>query len=372
MEPIKHLQNQQTFCQMKTEKFFDYNIKFYERIFNSRILKTPSTDIREGKHLNYFYLTTYICNGSLGYCERIVYNETLEAEVPALPELVHCETMLIQFHHNFTHLQNGDIFFICNSDNNLEKEFMTLEIEVLFSISQANHHNNSYDISGNYGYKTGKPLITTALISINATDLFYLEFFNRTSSHNGTHLLKIPKIQNNICKLNEIDYDTVKFNENYFLKCNVLYDKTENITSLATNNLTSVCWTIQKHLMNYLLNHDKSNENKLYLSKYGNPKNTTNSWTLIQIVDDLKYEDIIGYNSTNRNSFVCQKMIINLRYNFYFAKLVDEKRHQEKHNIIENAEVTFGTRVDLEFDYNDKIKIPIFLQIQFDDLTSTK
>uniref|UniRef100_A0A182XCT8 B9 domain-containing protein 2 n=1 Tax=Anopheles quadriannulatus TaxID=34691 RepID=A0A182XCT8_ANOQN len=120
--------------------------------------------------------------------------------------------------------------------------------------------------------------------------------------------------------------------------------------------------------------YDKLN---LYLSKYGNPRNRSTDWVRVRstnVVADAEpgSEQASAGSSTDNTTdsyFTCTNMLISVNYRFYYARtLVRDVRHQA---VVHDAEIVFGPRVNLRFRLEEEIRVPIFLQVQFFDLTSS-
>lgn len=284
--------------------------------------------------------------------------------------------IVLQFRHNFTNILNCTAFLIYTNAEAQPTSFIhSIKIQFL----QANESMvNIHRISGNIGYLLGKPVITGKMIPLNVTSddensPKVLDYFhpNKTFS-NDEHFMKIPAIKKNFCVLTNITYDTIRFGENLFLTCDVSLDDNLNVT--IESNFTLICSMLQRKIFFFMLNEyqqgNDTNDITLLtkISEFGNPKNESHYWTNANlkhgIVDAVqsKYD-----RDDNANEFVCQNMILSMSYEFLYASLrVGSFDHQ---NLIKNLNLVFGTRVDLKFNLNEPIKVPLYMDVMFIDLT---
>lgn len=289
--------------------------------------------------------------------------------------------ILIQFRHNFTNILNCTAILIYSSEDVMPPTTLIHSVKIQFL--QANESMaNMHRISGNIGYMQGKPIITATMIPFNASLMVdenspkILDYFhpNKTFS-NDEHFMKVPAIRKTNCVVTNLTYDIIRFGENLFLTCDVALDeKIVNVT--MESNFTEICSTLQRKIFTFMLNeYQESNSTKdiflaAKISEFGNPKNDSNYWTNVNlkhgIVDAVqsKYEP-----DDNGNEFICQNMILSVSFEFLYASLrVGSFEYQ---NLIKSVDVVFGTRVDLKFHLNETIKVPIFLDVMFHDLTSS-
>jgi B9 domain-containing protein 2/tectonic-1/3 len=266
--------------------------------------------------------------------------------------------IIINVVHNFTNINRVDVLFFFED---VKYEHTWQKIRVKF-VTEA--EINGRISSGNLGYRTdARPVIVSKLIHISDKDSpRILSYFNETVANTT---LKLPKTKNGICTLDTTTFDQINFNENTMTRCNVLYRK--NLT--AESNFTEICMDFQSTIFGHLLNGHEVNATdlNLFVSEFGNPVNKTKHWPR------MKPRNFVNENITasfsDSGAFTCRQMIINLKYHFYFAKLtVGSVRHQF---LIKGGDVIFGPRVDLQFNLDEDISVPIFIQVQFFDLTST-
>lgn len=290
--------------------------------------------------------------------------------------------IVLQFRHNFTNILNCTAFLIYTYAADAAMSTSSVH-SVKIQFLQANESMvNIHQISGNIGYLQGKPIITAKMIPLNVTSddvnsPKVLDYFhpNKTFS-NDEHFMKIPAIKKNFCLLNNATYDTIRFGENLFLTCDVTMDDNLNVT--VESNFTELCTTLQRKLFFFMLNEYQQDSNvttndirlETKISEFGNPKNESRYWTNANlkhgIVDVVraKYE-----RDDNASEFICQNMILSISYEFLYASLrVSSFDHQ---NLIKTVDVVFGTRVDLKFNLNEPVKVPLFMDVMFIDLTNT-
>lgn len=285
--------------------------------------------------------------------------------------------VILQFRHNFTNILNCTAFLIYTNGEAMPTSWIhSVKIQFL----QANESMvNIHRISGNIGYMQGKPIITGKMIPLNATSddvnsPKVLDYFHPNKSFsNDEHFMKIPTIKKNFCVLTNLTYDTIRFGENLFLACDISLDENLNVT--IESNFTEVCSMLQRKIFSHMLNEyqqgNDTNDISLLtkISEYGNPKNDSNCW----ISANLKHGIVETVQSKherddNANEFICQNMILSLSYEFLYASLrVGSFEHQ---NLIKAIDLVFGTRVDLKFNLNEPIIVPIFVDVMFIDLTN--
>lgn len=288
--------------------------------------------------------------------------------------------IVIQFRHNFTNILNCTAYLIY-SGVDVMPDTLVHSVKIQFLQVNESMAANIHRISGNIGYMQGKPIVTAKMIPLNVSNVDenlpkILDYFhpNKTFS-NDDHFMKIPAIRKNFCMLTNLTYDIIRFGENLFLTCDVALDDNLNVT--VESNFTEVCTKLQRKIFAFMLNeYQESNDTTaeiclaMKISEYGNPKNDSLYWTnanlkhgIVDVVQS-KYEP-----DDNASEFICQNMILSLSYEFLYASLsVGSFKHQ---NLIKTVDVIFGTRVDLKFNLNEPIKVPIFLDVMFVDLTNS-
>lgn len=285
--------------------------------------------------------------------------------------------IVIQFRHNFTNILNCTAFLVYTENTPISAMVHSIKIQFL----QINESMISiHKISGNIGYLQGKSIITAKLIPFNASGNadnapMVLDYFHPNKTFiNDEHFMKMPTIKGNLCALNNMTYETIKFGENIYLTCDVLLDGNLNVT--VESNFTEICSLLQKKIFSFLINDVQPNGNDtswasvtIKISEFGNPKNITDHWLDVNlrhgIVDPVqsKFD-----RDDNPNEFICQNMILSLKYEFMYASLrVGSFDHQ---NLIKKIDLVFGTRVDLKFNLNEPVKVPIFADVMFIDLTT--
>jgi tectonic-1/3 len=363
------LRDFQSICSVSMENLGEFNINFFEKATNNKFLRTPQLENIDSD--DYVNVTFKICQLRVSAATCSPLNKTTDW----LSILNVGHEISIRLVHNFTQVTNATMFLIY--DPNLDFELATIRQKFTVEFVQATNQTNVYPVSGNLGYLLHKPILVTKL-TVNSNGTYdtissRLEFFEET---NQTHF-KVPLNRRNYCQLDDNDFDTIKFGENLFLRCNapLLQNLSSNCIT-PESNLTDVCQTFQKQLFHYLLNHFEQKTNKtdmsdfnVLISEFGNPKNNTQHWhpfknrnTWLESIDQIKG------TSNNDIALVCHNMMLNVKYDFYYARLtVDSVKHQ---NLIKNSELEFGPLVNLQFRFDEEFKVPIYIQIQFHDLTS--
>lgn len=250
--------------------------------------------------------------------------------------------------------------------NFIAEDSLLLSIEVNFLL--VNETKGDNEISGNLGYLKNKPLIITKMIYFNKTDLnnrkMIFEYFNlnRTLKH-----LKLP---NKNCLIeNSTQLETINFGENIWFQCN----KKFNFNITKESNFTEVCLKFQEKIFFNLINGIEPAENitnfsklNIFISEFGNPKNLTKNWIELEMTN--KFDEKITGEGVDE-SFTCKNMILNVEYEFYYARLkIGSVKNQL---VVKRAFLKFGTRVDLRFNLNEEINVPLYLNVLWKDLTGT-
>ncbi|XP_055606783.1 tectonic [Uranotaenia lowii] len=371
-QPVRFLRDQSTQCLRSLESLDSFTESFVEQQSQMRYLRYPKNEIVEHCADSDCFNITVIryCNLSGSKCRA---NNQTEWDGTWM-----CPEIRIQFVHNYTHLESVAVFILCGSIEELNLE--TDSIWHRFTVSFKREHEERFarSVSGNLGYLQQKPLLVSNLqIPVNDTvetrrsSKYMLSYFtNETRLPDETFRLKLPKSKGNRCTLDERNHHQVLFGENIWTKCN-FYPK---INVSADSNFTEVCNDLQSSIFELLLHgiqpqfqlNDFESLN-IFLSKYGNPVNRTTDW--IQLRSSNVVEDkIIGTRDPKRDLFTCYSVIINVRYQFYHAR--QTVRNVPRQQVLHEAEVIFGPRVDLQFPLNEEVRVPIFAQAQFFDLTS--
>ncbi|KAJ6640550.1 Tectonic [Pseudolycoriella hygida] len=377
--PIKYMEDTVSRC-LRT---YDQNRAFFQE-FQRQI---KSTKVLKSRKVNLAMMMEH-CTTSNNHCLEIEmfdcwlhisrdscvnFNSTDMDETRMNTEIV------VQFRHNFTNILNCKAFFIYINGEVAPNSFLhSVKIQFL----QANESMiNIHRSSGNIGYMQGLPIISAKMIPFNITTdddnnaPMILDYFHPNKNFsNDEHFMKIPIISKNFCVLTNRTYEKIRFGENLFLSCDVSFNEHHNITT--ESNFTQICSALQEAIFHFMLNeyqqNNETNEisfmNKI--SEFGNPKNDSKYWTEAKlkhgIVDAVqsKYE-----RDENENEFICQNMVLTMSYEFLYASLkVGNFEHQ---NLIKAVDLVFGTRVDLKFNFNESIKVPIFLDVMFIDLTNS-
>lgn len=298
----------------------------------------------------------YVCD-NLNNCNSLLVNSS---EILNFEEFI-CSEILIKIRHNFTDLLGLEVYFLRNF---IEENNFLLSIDVNFLL--VNETKGDSEISGNLGYLKEKPLIISKMIYFNKTDLnnrkMIFEYFNlnRTLKH-----LKIPN--KNCLVENSTQLETVNLGENIWFQCN----KKFNFNITKESNFTEVCLKFQEKIFFNLINGIEPAENitnfsklNIFISELGNPKNLTENWIELEMRNKFD-EKITG--EINDEILTCKNMILNVEYEFYYARLrIGSVKNQL---VVKRAFLKLGTRVDLRFNLNEEMKVPLFLNVLWKDLT---
>ncbi|XP_053664828.1 tectonic [Anopheles marshallii] len=411
-QPVRFLQDRTTLCQRTVDELGEYNRAILRQASSSvRFFRTPKKStvmehycVEDGDCLNATISICYYTAGDGWNCTlganmtdgAVSVDETIEEDPGTI-----CRELEILFTHNHTNLQQVHMKLLCtpayadrNSNGELWMETVWQRINVKFIVpSVPSKVNLTRAISGNIGYLVGKPLIVSHLeLGANGTippveaptenppKRMLAYFTNGTRLPDASFRLRIPISRRNRCVLTEDHHRTVDFGTDVFHRCNYIPPNLMNQTGGSIQNYTKFCQDLQTALNAQLLHGIYSDISSmggarydylnLYVSKYGNPINRTTEWVRVRSTNFILEAEPGSESSPNTDSyFTCSNMLINVGYRYYYARTrVRDVRHQA---IVHDAEIVFGPRVNLRFRLDEEIRVPLFIQVQFFDLTSS-
>uniref|UniRef100_A0A182Y0T2 Tectonic-1-3 N-terminal domain-containing protein n=1 Tax=Anopheles stephensi TaxID=30069 RepID=A0A182Y0T2_ANOST len=412
-QPVRFLRDRTNLCRRTVDELSDFNRAFFRHAPSSvRFFRTPKKStvmehycVEDGDCLN---ATVSVCNYGDGWnCTQganLTDTTSPDEMFEEVPGTV-CRELEIEFYHNYTNLQRVHMKLLCrpypdrSSDEDIYVEVVWQRITVKFIVSTPPSKGNSTRaVSGNIGYLVGKPLIVShqefppngtlppgETPPENRPNRMLAYFTNGTRLPDASFRLRFPVSRRNRCVLTETDHQTVDFGTDVFHRCNYIPPDLFNQTTGSVQNYTKFCHELQAGLYAQLLHgiypdvtsaggksYDKLN---LYLSKYGNPINRTTDWVRVRstnvILDAEPGAEAPSSSTTDtiESYFTCSNMLINVEYRFYYARTrVRDVRHQA---IVHDAEIVFGPRVNLRFRLDEEVRVPLFIQVQFFDLTSS-
>lgn len=326
----------------------------------------------------------YDCSGSIS-------NETCQhANATGDTHIASRITMTIVFWHNFTDLLNCSVFFVHSYGNNLNR-MSVLRTEIRFLQPNESLHRRDM-VSGNIGYIRGEPVIISRLVSkssnnSDASDDRIISYFdNRDVSED---IIRLPKLKwNRHCTLTNLEYETIRFGENIFVKCDagIAEAKYKQFAALplTEKNFTEICQQFQRNIFHFLLHSVRQAENETtyishietMLSVYGNPRNMSADWVRMELTEQSA--DVIGMHNQivgifdkdeDENEFTCTNMILNARYEFFYGQFrVSDVKNQM---LLKRSFIELGNRINLRFQLDEEIRVPIYLDVVFFDLTSS-
>uniref|UniRef100_A0A182WLW1 Tectonic-1-3 N-terminal domain-containing protein n=1 Tax=Anopheles minimus TaxID=112268 RepID=A0A182WLW1_9DIPT len=414
-QPVRFLQDRTNLCPRTVDELSEFNRAFVRHASSSvRFFRTPKKStvmehycVAETDCLN---ATISICYYSAGDGWNCTIGANLTDATATVDDAIEedpgtvCRELEILFFHNYTNLQRVHMKLLCradyparSSDGELWMDNVWQRITVKFIVpSAATKANLTRAISGNIGYLFGKPLIVSHLeLEANRTIMpeetssgnpprrMLAYFTNGTRLPDASFRQRIPISRRNRCVLTEEYHQTIDFGTDRFHRCNYIPPDLSNQTTGSVQNYTKFCRDLQVGLYGQLLHgiepavsasrvegYDKLN---LYVSKYGNPINRTGEWVRVRSTNVILEAEPGSESSPNTDTtdsyFTCSNMLINVEYRYYYARTrVRDVRHQA---IVHDAEIVFGPRVNLRFRLDEEIRVPIFIQVQFFDLTSS-
>lgn len=282
--------------------------------------------------------------------------------------------------HNFTHIISDVEFNVTftNYDEKSLKNQIFVEFEVLFKSYEEKFLEKFPPMSGMPGYVKQMPLLASKKVTFSnytqENKEYVLDFYvfnNRTEPYFANRTLKIPVNHRGRCVLTPDHHQLINFGMMSYYQCHAHFQLSPNISS--TTNFTDICQAYQYQIFSLLLNsHDFRSDNftsNTYISQFGHPKNSTDAWVLLKFGNspNLDQDSVTGnWRQDTKNSFTCSNMIINVKYEFFYAQL--RVAGVEYQNVIKEAQANFGPRLDLHFSVSD-VSVPVFITTQFYDLT---
>uniref|UniRef100_A0A182K093 UBA domain-containing protein n=1 Tax=Anopheles christyi TaxID=43041 RepID=A0A182K093_9DIPT len=413
-QPVQFLRDGINLCRRTVDELSDFNRAFLRHVSTpTRFFQTPKKStvmehycMEDGDCLNATVSICYHYSPNSWNCSVNV-TSSMEDTIEEDPDSV-CLEMEIIFLHNYTNLLDVHLKLLCKlypersaDGGNGWMETVWQRISVKFAVpTTPSKPYTNRAVSGNIGYLVGKPLIVSHLeFANNGTtpageenppenppNRMLAYFTNETRLPDTFFRLRIPISRRNRCTLTEDDHKTVNFGTDLFHRCNYIPTELVNQTAGSAQNYTKFCQDLQAGLYAHMLNgiypevypskgegYDKLN---LYLSKYGNPVNRTAEWVRVRssnVIADAEpgseSSPTANTTDTTESYFTCTNMLINVIYQFFYARTrVRDVRHQA---VVHDAEIVFGPRVNLRFRLDEEIRVPIFIQVQFFDLTSS-
>ncbi|XP_053687037.1 tectonic [Sabethes cyaneus] len=381
-QPIYFLQEYSVKCLRSFESLEAFTTNFVEQQTNIRYQRLPMLEIMEHcMDQDCFNSTLEFCNLTGHDCQLSNRTESFDPE----DGLWYCPELKVIFIHNYTRLEGLTIKFHCGPLDYADQHTNTIWQTISVKFRRKNEERFVRQVSGNLGYLTGKPVIVSRqLIPENDTaeekrskNYMLAYFTNGTRESDETFRLKLPVSRRNRCVFDHRHHYDVLFGESSWNKCN--FSPRLNITN--ESNFTEICTQLQEEIFNLLLhnvaprveanNYETLN---LFISKYGNPINRSEEWIPLRPLNVINENVTAKWPSTSEKQtttspyFTCKSMIINVKYNFYHARTT--VRNIPRQQILQEAELLFGPRVDLQFALDEPIQVPVYAQVQFFDLTS--
>ncbi|XP_058066361.1 tectonic, partial [Anopheles bellator] len=393
-QPVQFLRDRINRCRRRVDDLTTVNRQFlHQLITTGRFFRSPKTRAAtehpcmgdDCLNVTYTVSVCYTAIGEGGW--NCTQNSTSDAA--GLVELsdeeydTSCPTIVIKFNHNFTNLLTIEAKLLCQRmDTGDDSEYAWQRITVKFVAQPISpkRNNVTYRTSGNLGYLPGKPLLVTPLeLPPNGTHdtgspKTMLAFFtNGTRQPDESFRLRLPVSRRNRCRLSSDEHETINFGVDSWHRCNFIPpDAVTNAT--GGRNYTRFCGKLQESIYSHLLHGVRSDgegrlyENlNLYVSKYGNPVNRTSEWVRVRTVNVRS--EAVAETTAADEYFSCSNMHINVDYRIFFA--VERVRNVRYQAIVHEVEIVFGPRVNLRFRQEEDIRVPIFVQVQFLDLTSS-
>uniref|UniRef100_A0A182NMB0 Tectonic-1-3 domain-containing protein n=1 Tax=Anopheles dirus TaxID=7168 RepID=A0A182NMB0_9DIPT len=416
-QPVHFLRDCDNLCRRTVDELSDFNRGLLRHQRAARFFRTPN----KSTVMEHYCVEEMDClNSTVSICVRAspsgwnctqslntTDSTTSEGDMIEEEPGSICRELELVFYHNYTNLQGVEITLRCQSqypdpseEDELWEELVWQRISVKFIVrTHPSKLNATRAVSGNIGYLIGKPLIVSHLdIPVNGTttaeeappesppNRMQAYFTNETRLPDASFRLRVPASRKNRCVLTAETYGTIDFGVDTFHRCNYAPGDLANQTAGSARNYTRFCQELQEGLYSQLLHgvhrhavspsggegYDKLN---LYISKYANPLNRTTEWVQVRSTNVILNAQAGSEQATPNSEgnpasyFTCSNMLINVEYRFYYARVrVRDVRHQA---IVHDGEIVFGPRVNLRFRLDEEIRVPIFVQVQFFDLTSS-
>ena len=421
--PIKYLQNQQSTCLRPIESLSEYVDAYQTTLQNTKLLRTH-------KNIDNHVMITEYCTSTDAVAAAAASTSSPASNNDCLPIfLFDCvdrisksdcyrvnesnydiganrinSKIFLTFIHNFTNILNVSIHFVYTPASDTLRNYPTEDeiggllaahttVVQFLQQNESEHidqqHHALYKVSGNIGYLQGKPIIAATMIPENTSVpldklTFVLDYFHPSNKSIDSHLIKLPTFFRNQCKLTRDTYETINFGENFYTKCDIRLNEDGNVmppptpaNNEAAVNFTEICWKFQKKIFYYLLNYQYNASEtyeivpkslKIFVSEFGNPRNDTNAWPELMLHNSVD-GGVTGHYDKDDNEleFTCRNVVLNVRYEFHYASLMIHGAKQQR--VIRESHLEFGSRVDLKFKLSEEMKVPIFIDVMFFDLT---
>lgn len=212
---------------------------------------------------------------------------------------------------------NASIYFGL-SDMFLTSKYIEQDFEITQSFINRNASENVRPLSGNPGYKFGKQIIISRMISYkeknDSEEVDTLEYFSSKTTYPLQNVFAIPKNINGLCVLSNLSFQEIHFHDNVQFKCQTVQNVSDFILK---GNATDACVSIQFKLMKYMQYNFIEGTPKIFVSTIGNPTQDRRNW--IEILHEFPTNPISGEFAEDKETLTCFKVMSKVHYTFVYT-----------------------------------------------------
>ncbi|XP_055903974.1 tectonic [Eupeodes corollae] len=360
-ESVRHLKKKQSSCQLSLEKAKSLETALFQKLCTSFLLQGPNTQtpldgIVKETFTELIPITIFFCSKEYD-CVPVSNNDS---NIEYLDDSAYSNLIQTKLTHNHTNLISCEVFFVQSEEKSSE---IWLNYEVDF-VHVNDIQGNSLNVSGPLGYTMGRPLIIGQKVLFNESaenvDSNRILSYFHTNRTQKIHIF-VPRRNRELCESSQL---TLNFGESILVQCSVLLDNSTEIT--RDSNFTNICAQLQIRTFNFFqVNEILELQDEYFISILGYPANKTDYWTKIELMS-YEHLPVIGYYLDKDKSFICENMILGVKYEFLIVKEdVNGVRHQ---NLLNRATIEMEKRHDLKFQLDEIVSIPITFSTVFHDL----
>lgn len=361
MESIRFLHNQMSKCKggvvKQLQEEYLRNLSNWKVLsdsrFNSNMMSEVCTDLGSEFCIPF---RMHICQESVEGQNCTLMNETWQMET------IRISRVKFEFKHNFTNIKEAIIRINGEVSDDLDQ---VTEIQVEF-VPAVKNNTIAFKASGNVGYIMGKPILVSKYLSVNiseaAQEATIIDFFRPENNISNVLSIPVTNVDSEWCSEEK---ESISFNEDSITQCTLKL--TGEMAPKKGANFTMLCRKYQNQIFN-LIYKNVSSFGSLYVSQYGNPRNNTKYWKKIETNRPFDLLKVTG--ESEDISFLCRNMVLEVGLKVFFARITDEISGATHQALIQKVELMFGPQLDLQFNFNEDIQVPVTVKVVFLDLSS--
>lgn len=354
-------------CLKSLNELCAYNKNLILQLVNSQLFRRPSNmlDTRD-EAAGVFNINIQSCQHTLGNCSKISMNEDGVEELELLGEEVFDEIQM-DFVINDTSITSLTVRFFSHEElpcgiEELAHTKVIQKIDVRFKNENAIVERLTRKYSR--GYNDEELIIASRLRPVNESVVDgdkVLDYFRNDTDPEKDFHMKIPEVRKGRCVLNDVAYDSIRFNE---------HSKTVCAVELARDvKLNETCQLFQRQIVYFLFNTMNLTSNytqdnfasDVYISQFWSPSNDLLSWKRVVV------QNPPTWNPEQRETehfVICSNIATFINYSFYSSRITNARKYE---NLIEKVLVKFGYTEELQIPLdaeNRTTKADIIIQVQ--------